>query len=77
MWNRERHRLTRQELYGLVWAEPAYKVADRFAISGVAFAKRCRNAGIPLPERRYWARLQFGKDAKRAPLKQRLRLSLR
>jgi hypothetical protein len=69
MWNRERHRLTRQELYDLVWTEPAYKVAERYGISGVALAKRCRNAAIPLPTRGYWAKLQFGKKTKRTPLK--------
>lgn len=46
MWNRERHDLTRQELYDLVWSEPVYKVAERYAISGVALAKKCRNFGI-------------------------------
>jgi hypothetical protein len=69
MWNRERHDLTRQELYDLVWSEPVYKVAERYAISGVALAKKCRNFGIPLPERGYWNRLQAGKKVRKTPLK--------
>jgi hypothetical protein len=69
MWNRARHNLTRQELYDLVWSEPVYKVAERYGISGVAFAKKCRNFGIPLPERGYWNRLQAGKKVRKTPLK--------
>ena len=69
MRNRERHHLTRQELYDLVWSEPVYKVAERYAISGVALAKKCRKAAIPLPERGYWNRLQAGKRVRKTPLK--------
>jgi hypothetical protein len=69
MWNRERHHLTRQELYDRVWSEPVYKVAERYGISGVALAKKCRNFGIPLPERGYWNRLQAGKKVRKTPLK--------
>jgi hypothetical protein len=69
MWNRERHHLTRQELYDLVWAEPVYKVAERYGISGVALAKKCRGASIPLPERGYWNRLQAGKRVYKRSLK--------
>jgi hypothetical protein len=54
-------RLTRQELYDLVWSQPMHKLAPRFGISGVALAKTCRRADIPVPERGYWARLQAGK----------------
>jgi hypothetical protein len=69
MWNRERHNLSRQELYDLIWSEPVYKLAERYGISGVALAKKCRNFGIPLPERGYWNRLQAGKKVRKTPLK--------
>ena len=49
------HRLTRQELHDLVWAEPMQKLAPKFGLSDVAVAKACRRAEIPVPERGYWA----------------------
>jgi hypothetical protein len=55
------HRLTRQELYDRVWSQPMHKLAPRFGVSGVALAKTCRRANIPVPERGYWARLHGGK----------------
>lgn len=70
MWKpRKRHRLTRQELYDLVWSDPVYKVAARYGISGTGLAKICRNASIPLPERGYWSRVQAGQTVKRYPLR--------
>jgi hypothetical protein len=69
MLDREHHRLTRQELYDLTWTDPVYKVAARFGISGVALAKKCRKAGIPLPSRGYWAQLAHGKKVRKVPLK--------
>jgi hypothetical protein len=60
MWNRNRHRLTRQELHDLVWSEPAYKVAARYGISGPGLAKICRKFDISVPERGYWNRVQAG-----------------
>jgi hypothetical protein len=70
MWKPpERHQVTRQELYEIIWTDPVYKVAERYGISGVALAKKCRNAGIPLPSRGYWAQLQHGKNVRRTPLK--------
>lgn len=52
------HQLTRTELYELVWSEPMTKLAKRFGISDVGLAKACRRAGIPVPERGYWAKSQ-------------------
>lgn len=54
------HTFTRQELYDLVWSEPMIKVAARFGISGRGLAKACEKAGIPVPERGYWAKIQAG-----------------
>jgi hypothetical protein len=60
--------ITRDALYELVWSSPVYKVAKDFGISGVALAKACAKAGIPLPPRGHWARLQHGGKSRRAPL---------
>ena len=55
------HRFTRQELYDFVWEEPRSTLAKRYAISDVALAKACRRAGIPMPDRGYWAKRQAGR----------------
>lgn len=62
------HRLGREELYKLVWSEPGQKVAARFGVSDVWFAKVCRAANIPRPPRGYWAKVRSGKRPKQAPL---------
>ena len=62
------HSFTRQELYDLVWSEPMIKLGARYGISGNGLAKACRRANIPVPERGYWAKLQAGRKALKAPL---------
>ena len=61
-------RFTRTEFYDLVWSEPLSTLAPRFGMSGVALAKACRAAGIPVPERGHWARTRAGKPVRRRPL---------
>lgn len=53
--------LTRQELYQLVWSEPISVIAKRMGMSDVGFAKACRRARVPIPERGYWAKRKAGK----------------
>jgi hypothetical protein len=66
-----RHRLTRKQLYDLVWSEPVSKIAPRYNISDVGFAKLCRREDVPLPPRGYWAKLKFGKKVPKPRLKPR------
>lgn len=54
-------RLTRKALYNLVWSEPMMTLSARFQISDVALKKTCARAGIPTPERGYWAKKDAGK----------------
>lgn len=54
-------RLSRQELYDLVWSKPVMNLAIRFGISDVALKKTCSRAAIPTPDRGYWAKKQAGK----------------
>lgn len=61
-------RMSRQELYDLVWSEPMRTLAPRFAISDVALRKTCVKAFVPVPERGYWAKLNAGKPAIRIKL---------
>jgi len=59
--NNERVELAREELYGLVWAEPMTKVARRYGLSDRGLAKICVRMGVPVPGRGYWAKVQSGK----------------
>src|SRR5436305_1121986 len=61
-------RFTREELHALVWSEPMSKLAKRFGLSDVGFAKACRRANIPLPNRGYWAKCEAGKSVIQAAL---------
>lgn len=62
------HRLGRTELYELVWSQPMIRLAERFGMSDVGLAKACRRAGIPVPPRGYWAKVQHGRPVSRVPL---------
>ncbi|WP_324715285.1 hypothetical protein U7230_07785 [Carboxydochorda subterranea] len=64
----EEVRLTREELYRLVWSEPIQRVARRLGISDVMLAKHCRRMEVPRPGRGYWQRVAVGQHLKPAPL---------
>jgi hypothetical protein len=64
-------RLSRKALYDLVWSEPLRTLSARFAISDVALKKTCAKAGIPTPERGYWAKKESGKKTLVVPLPER------
>lgn len=61
-------RLTREELYELVWAEPMHTLAPRYGISDVALKKHCKRMRVPTPWRGYWAKKAAGKTLRRTPL---------
>jgi hypothetical protein len=63
--------LTREDLYELTWSKPMSDLAKDFGISDVALGKRCRNLGIPVPGRGYWARVDAGQKPYRPQLPQR------
>ena len=56
-------RLSRKELYDLVWSEPMKTLSARFGISDVALKKTCARYNIPTPDRGYWAKREAGKEA--------------
>jgi hypothetical protein len=62
------HTFTRQQLYDLVWSKPMSRLGKELGVTDVALKKHCRKAGIPMPERGYWAKLQHGKKVKQTPL---------
>lgn len=57
----------REKLYEEVWSEPTSTVAKRYGVSDVALAKACRQLGIPLPPRGYWAKVKSGKPVMERP----------
>ncbi len=61
-------KITREELYDMVWAEPVSKLAEKLGISGFAVAKWCKKLGVPRPGRGYWARVEAGQSVKKTPL---------
>lgn len=61
-------KLTRKELYDLVWSEPMSTVCKRFGISDNGLRKHCKSMNIPTPPIGYWAKSQNGKTVERAPL---------
>jgi len=59
---------SRIDLYKLVWAKPMTHLAKELGLSDVGLRKICVKYGIPLPQRGYWSRLQFGKQDPRPEL---------
>src|SRR5690242_3820900 len=53
-------KITREELYKLVWAKPLVILAKEFGISDVGLAKICKRLDVPRPYRGYWALLAAG-----------------
>ena len=64
-------RLSRKELYELVWSEPMKNLSVRFGISDVALKKTCARAAIPTPDRGYWAKREAGKSTSQQTLSER------
>ncbi|MFT3739568.1 MAG: hypothetical protein QM786_12480 [Breznakibacter sp.] len=61
-------KLTRKELYDLVWSEPMSTVCKRFGISDNGLRKHCKSMNIPTPPIGYWAKLQSGKTVEILPI---------
>lgn len=61
-------KLTRQELYDLVWMEPMTTLAKCFGLSDNGLRKHCKSLNIPTPSLGYWSKLQHGKAVERIPL---------
>ncbi len=71
------HRISRKDLYELIWSEPTTTLAQRFGISDVGLAKVCRRSDIPAPPRGYWAKLAAGNSIPRPDLPERADLGSR
>lgn len=64
-------KLTRQEVYELVWSAPMTAIARLLGISSGSLGKTCERRGIPTPERGYWQKVAAGHDVPpRPPLRE-------
>lgn len=61
-------KITRKELYDLVWAEPMTLVCKRFGLTDNGLRKHCKSMNIPTPPIGYWSKLKHGKKVQIAPL---------
>jgi hypothetical protein len=64
---------TRDEAFqgwGADLVEPVYALARSWGLSGRGLAKACKRAGVPVPPRGYWARVQNGQRPRRLPLRE-------
>lgn len=61
-------RLSREQLYELVWSEPMQALGPRFGLSDVGLKKTCKKLRVPTPGRGYWALNAVGRAPRRTPL---------
>ena len=54
-------KLTRKELYDLVWAESLRALARRFNIQYSYLRKICKDMNVPVPPNGHWSKLKFWK----------------
>lgn len=57
-------RISREDLYQLVWAKPTRELAKEFGISDVAVGKICKKLKVPKPPSGYWQRIAAGYKVK-------------
>ena len=79
----EKNKLSRQELYDLVWSTPLSQLAKKYQISDNGLRKICIKLDIPLPKNGYWSKIKFNKKVskialpKNTTVKQYINLSYR
>ena len=63
-------KLTREQLYKLVWETPTKHLCKQFGLSDVGLAKTCKRHDVPKPPAGYWAKKAHGWGVRRTPLPQ-------
>lgn len=64
-------KVTREQLYEMVWREPLMKVADRFGILPYDLAEICRKHDVPRPASGHWQKVSAGKPLNQPTLPDR------
>lgn len=57
----DERKITREELYKLVWSKPITELAKEFGMSDVGLAKVCKKLNVPRPYRGYWQLVAAGR----------------
>ena len=65
-------RLSREELYDLVWSKTMGSLSARFGVSNAVLKQTCQRAAIPMPVPSHWTKKAFGKETCQAALPARL-----
>ena len=63
--------ISRLDLYKQVWDTSVTKLAKKYGLSDVGFAKICKKYNIPRPPRGYWAKKAVGQHLQKIPLPNR------
>jgi hypothetical protein len=61
-------KITRKELYELVWQEPMLALSKKYQISDTGLRKICKRLNIPVPQMGYWQKVKHGKKVARPKL---------
>jgi hypothetical protein len=61
-------RVSREELYALVWSEPISVIAQQFGLSPAGLKKKCVQAEIPFPKQEHWNARRTGRRTSQPPL---------
>lgn len=61
-------KMSREELYDLVWQRPLSRLAREFGISDVGLRKICHQHDIPTASNQWWVAKEYGKPAVQTPL---------
>src|SRR5207244_4132613 len=64
----DERKITREELYKLVWSKPLTELAKEFGMSDVGVAKVCKKLKVPKPYRGYWQLVEAGRKLTIPPL---------
>ncbi len=58
-------KLTRKELYEIVWSTTLSKLTQQYAYTNDGIKKLCKQFEIPMPDGSYWSKLKFNKKFKK------------
>lgn len=68
MYFMETIKLTRKELYDIVWSTTLSKLTQQYAYTNDGIKKICKQFEIPMPDSSYWSKLKFNKKFKKENL---------
>ncbi|WCT13500.1 hypothetical protein [Mucilaginibacter jinjuensis] len=61
-------KLSREEIYQMVWEQPMIDIAKKYVVSDVGFRKICLRMNIPIPRVGHWAKMRAGYKERRPGL---------